>query len=471
MRTPSLFPRSAPGAMSQMSHMFQMSHRARAVCLSLALLTLAGAHAPARADAGPDFAAVVQRHDAAVVNIAVSGVNPQAQPAQQQAVRGEGSGFIVRDDGLILTNAHVVREARHIVVKLKDRREFPAVVVGMDERTDVAVLAIEAQGLPTVNIGRDADLQVGQWVLAIGSPYGFEHSVSAGVVSARQRTLPGPQNVPLIQTDVAVNPGNSGGPLFNAQGEVVGINSAIYSGTGGYQGLSFAIPIDVAMRVKDQILAQGHATHARVGLSTQTMNLALARSFGLAQPQGVLVLNVDPDGPARQAGVQMGDVLLAANGRTIRDADDVPGIVAQQQPGEVMRLQLWREGRMVDAAVTLADAGPLPRAVAGAAQTQAQPQTESASTQSDRLTWGLVLKPATSSKGAQAGLPAGVLVASVSGSSLEAGINRGDVILAVNGDAVRNPSEARRALAAAGPYVALLIEREGQRAFVPVTRN
>ncbi len=432
--------------------------------LSFALpLAWAPAAAHARSEAGPNFAEVVRQHDAAVVNLAVSGVNPQAKPAQQ-AVRGEGSGFIVRDDGLILTNAHVVRDARHIVVKLKDRREFPAVVIGLDERTDVAVIAIEAKGLPTVKIGRDADLQVGQWVLAIGSPYGFEHSVSAGVVSARQRTLPGPQNVPLIQTDVAVNHGNSGGPLFNAQGEVVGINSAIYSGTGGYQGLSFAIPIDVAMRVKDQILAQGHATHARVGLSTQTMNLALARSFGLAQPQGVLVLNVDPDGPARRAGVQMGDVVLAANGRTIRDADDVPGIVAQQQPGEVMQLRLWREGRVVDTAVTLADAGPLPRA--GVAQDAAKGakagQTHLASALPDHLTWGLVLKPA---------LPAGAVVASVSGSSLEAGITRGDVILAVNGDAVRNPSEARRALAAAGPYVALLIEREGQRAFVPVTRN
>ncbi|MEY4766347.1 MAG: hypothetical protein RI907_3020 [Pseudomonadota bacterium] len=429
----------------------------RALCLSLALLTLAGVQVPAHADAGPDFAEVVRRHDAAVVNIAVSGVNPQASGAAR-LVHGEGSGFIVRADGLIVTNAHVVRDARHIVVKLKDRREFEARVIGVDDRTDVAVLAIDASALPTVTLGRAADVQVGQWVLAIGSPFGFEHSVSAGVVSARQRTLAGPQTVPLIQTDVAVNPGNSGGPLFNAQGEVVGINTAIYSGTGGYQGLSFAIPIDVAMRVTDQILAQGRATHARVGLSTQTMNLALARSFGLAQPQGVLVLNVDPEGPAHQAGLQVGDVVLAANGRAIRDADDVPGIVATQQPGEQMHLSVWREGRLIAADVTLADASP-PRPAAAALPARSPSASAAAA---DALTLGLVLRE---------GRHSGALVASATGSALEAGVNRGDVILAVNGDAVANPSQARRALAAAGPYVALLIERRGERAYVPITRN
>jgi serine protease Do len=444
-------------------------------CLGAALVALGPrAHAADMAEVpstarGPDFVEVVKRFDGAVVNIAISGVNPLAKP-KDQSVHGEGSGFLVRSDGLILTNAHVVKGARHIVVKLKDRREFDAQVLGLDERTDVAVLAIEASGLPTVNIGHDADLQVGEWVLAIGSPFGFEHSVSAGVVSARQRLLPGPTAIPVIQTDVAVNPGNSGGPLLNARGQVVGINAAIYSDTGGYQGLSFAIPIDLAMRVKDQILAQGHATHARVGISTQTLNLPLARSFGLAQPRGVLVLSVDPSGPGASAGLKSGDVVLSVNDQPLRDPDELPVMVAMAQPGDVLRMVLWRDGREQHTLVTLAEvtgvqasgsthADP-PKRVARAAR---PPQVAAATGP-----LGLRLRPAGKRDGTHTGA---AVVQAVSGSALEAGLAQGDVILAVNGRSVQNVAQARHALASAGPDVALLVERHGERAFIPVTQN
>ena len=419
---------------------------------------------PAAASQRPDFAQVVQRYDDAVVNISVSGVNPLAKP-QDRSVHGEGSGFIVRSDGIIVTNAHVVKDARHIVVKLKDRREFEARVLGTDPRTDVAVLVIDANQLPVMQIGQDAKLQVGQWVLAIGSPYGFEHSVSAGVVSARQRLLPGPLSIPLIQTDVAVNPGNSGGPLLNERGEVVGINAAIYSGTGGYQGLSFAIPIDLAMRVKDQILTQGHATHARVGVSTQTMNLALARSFGLPQPRGVLILQVDPQGPGAAAGLRTGDVVLSVNDQPLHDPDELPVMVSMAQPGDVLHMALWRDGQEQQALVTLAEVTPDTDAAPTAQAGKRSPGPAVA--QAD-APLGLQLRTARAKDKAK---PGAVVVQAASGSSLEAGISQGDVILAVNGRAVSDLSQARHALSSAGPYVALLVERQGERAFIPVTQN
>jgi serine protease Do len=219
-------------------------------------------------------------------------------------VRGQGSGFIVSADGIILTNAHVVRDATEVSVKLTDRREFIAKVLGADPKTDVAVLKIDARDLPVVALGRTSDLRVGEWVLAIGSPFGFENTVTAGVVSAKGRSLPDDSAVPFIQTDVAVNPGNSGGPLFNARGEVIGINSQIYSRTGGYQGLSFAIPIDLALGIKDKLVAHGKVEHARLGVIVQEVNQALADSFGLDKPQGALVSAVEKGGPADKAGLQ-----------------------------------------------------------------------------------------------------------------------------------------------------------------------
>ena len=318
---------------------------------------------PAAAVVAPNFADITARNGAAVVNISVvgssramgedgdeaaarqgqgqgqglQGMDPndpffeffrrfgvpgmpgmgQGQPQRDVPTRGEGSGFIVSSDGLILTNAHVVRGAKEVTVKLTDRREFSAKVLGADPKTDVAVLRIEAKNLPTVSLGKTADLRVGDWVLAIGSPFGFESSVTAGVVSAKGRTLPDDSFVPFLQTDVAINPGNSGGPLFNARGEVVGINSQIYSRSGGYQGVSFAIPIEVATRVQQQIVATGKVQHARLGVAVQEVNQAFADSFKLDRPEGALVSSVDKSGPAAKAGLEPGDVVRKIDGQPI----------------------------------------------------------------------------------------------------------------------------------------------------------
>ncbi|MBW8722871.1 MAG: trypsin-like peptidase domain-containing protein, partial [Polaromonas sp.] len=299
----------------------------------------------------PDFSQITERYGPAVVNISVTGTtkvrneSPLAQgddddnddaqsgdpffeffkrfqqgPGRPGGVprevptRGQGSGFIVSADGIILTNAHVVRDAKEVTVKLTDRREYRAKVLGADPKTDVAVLRIEAKNLPVVTLGKVSDLKVGEWVLAIGSPFGFENTVTAGVVSAKGRSLPDDSAVPFIQTDVAVNPGNSGGPLFNAKGEVVGINSQIYSQSGGYQGVSFAIPVDLAIKVKDQIVATGKVEHARLGVSVQEVNQSLADSFGLDRPAGALVANVEKGSPADKAGLQTGDVIRSIDG-------------------------------------------------------------------------------------------------------------------------------------------------------------
>ena len=329
----------------------------------------------------PDFTAIVQRFGPAVVNIAVSNAAGNADaddagaapdpndpvfqffrrhglpmpnaPRGGQPARGEGSGFIVSADGLILTNAHVVRGAKEVTVKLTDRREFQARVVGRDDKTDVAVLRIDAANLPTVPLGNPNDLKVGEWVLAIGSPFGFENSVTAGVVSAKGRSLPDDGYVPFIQTDVAVNPGNSGGPLFNARGEVIGINSQIFSRSGGYQGLSFAIPIDLAVSIKDQIVTTGHATHGRLGVAIQDVNQALADSFKLAKPEGALVAQVELGSAAAKAGVKTGDVIRAYNGQPIVDAGDLPALVGQAKPGTLARLDIWRNGEAKTLSVTL----------------------------------------------------------------------------------------------------------------------
>jgi serine protease Do len=299
----------------------------------------------------PDFAQIAERHGAAVVNISVSGTraasdDDEDEPAMPRGrlMRGQGSGFIIGADGTILTNAHVVRGAKEVTVKLTDRREFQAKVLGADPRTDIAVLKIDARNLPTVPLGSSRSLRVGEWVLAIGSPFGFENSVSAGVVSAKGRSLPDDSFVPFIQTDVAVNPGNSGGPLFNGRGEVVGINSQIFSRTGGYQGLSFAIPIDLAVRIKDQIVATGQARHARLGVAIQEVNQTLADSFKLDRPEGALVSSVDPGSPADKAGLKAGDVIRQVDGQAIVASGDLPALIGQSAPGQTVALEIWRQG-------------------------------------------------------------------------------------------------------------------------------
>lgn len=269
-----------------------------------------------------------------------AGVQPQPAEADESSL---GTGFIVSADGLILTNAHVVARGTQINVKLPDRREFKARLVGLDAVADVALLKIDAGGLPTVRIGEPSSVEPGDGVVAIGSPYGFGNSVTAGIVSAKGRLLPGAEYMQFLQTDVPINPGNSGGPLFNLRGEVIGINSRIYSRSGGYQGLSFAIPIDAAMRIKDQLLSTGTVTRGRIGVSVQEVGQALADTFRLPRPAGALVNYVEPRGAADRGGLKPGDVILSVQGRDVVQAADALGFIAEQRPGDAIRLRVWRE--------------------------------------------------------------------------------------------------------------------------------
>ena len=386
------------------------------------------------------------------------GVPGGAMPGQPNNVptRGQGSGFIVSADGLVLTNAHVVKGATDVTVKLTDRREFRAKVLGADPKTDVAVLKIDAKNLPVVRMGSTRDLQVGEWVLAIGSPYGFENSVTAGVVSAKGRSLPDDSMVPFIQTDVAVNPGNSGGPLFNARGEVVGINSQIYSRSGGYQGLSFAIPIELAAKVKDQIVATGRVEHAQLGVAVQEVNQAFADSFQLDKPEGALVASVSKGSPAEKAGLQPGDVIRQINGQAIVASGDLPAWVGQALPGQNVRLQIWRNGKPQELTATLGNAND--KAVKQARNDAAGGKSQ----------LGLALRPLSADERKESGVSEGLVIEQASGPAANAGVQAGDVLLAINGVPAKDIAQVRAAMAKAGKSVALLIERNGDKIFVPV---
>jgi serine protease Do len=374
---------------------------------------------------------------------------------QRMPVRGQGSGFIVSPDGLILTNAHVVRGADEVVVKLTDRREFKAKVLGQDDKTDVAVLKIDAHDLPTVPLGDSSALAVGEWVLAIGSPFGFENTVTAGVVSAKGRSLPDEGMVPFIQTDVAVNPGNSGGPLLNAHGQVVGINAQIYSRTGGYQGVSFAIPIELALHVKDEIVAHGKVDHARLGVAVQEVNQALADSFKLSRPEGALVSTVDPGGPAEQAGIKPGDVIQRVNGRPIIASGDLPALIGMAKPGERVSIDVWRQGKAEQLTARL-----------GSASSKTVRVTDAGGASKGKL--GLALRPLQPQEKQQARINDGLLVEQASGPAARAGVQSGDVVVSVNGQPVQGVEQVRDIVARAGKSVALLIWRDGQQLFVPV---
>ena len=369
---------------------------------------------------------------------------------------GQGSGFIVSADGLVLTNAHVVKGASDVTVKLTDRREFRAKVLGSDPKTDVAVLKIEARNLPTVRLGSTRDLQVGEWVLAIGSPFGFENSVTAGVVSAKGRSLPDDSLVPFIQTDVAVNPGNSGGPLFNGRGEVVGINSQIYSRSGGYQGVSFAIPIELADKIKEQIVATGKVRHAKLGVAVQEVNQAFAESFQLDKPEGALVASVTKDSPADKAGLQAGDVIRQVDGQPIVASGDLPAWVGQAQPGQKARLSVWRQGKPLELTATLGDASDKGKAVAKADEATGKGQL------------GLSLRPLDPDERREVGVKEGLVIEQARGPAAAAGVQPGDVLLAINGAPAKDIEQVRAAMAKAGKSVALLIERNGDKIFVPV---
>ena len=428
----------------------------------------------------PDFSAIVEQYGQSVVNISVDrtvkasmdrsslqDMDPDspffeffkhfrgAMPGGEAPSRAMGSGFIVGADGIVLTNAHVVADAREVTVKLIDKREFPAKVVGIDRATDVAILRIDAKGLPAVKLGDPEKTRVGDWVLAIGAPFGFENSATAGIVSAKSRALPDEGYVPFIQTDVAVNPGNSGGPLFNMNGEVIGINSQIYSRSGGYQGVSFAIPINVAMGIEQQILSNGKVTRGHLGVSIQEVNQQLADSFGLKKPEGALVSSVEKGSPAEKAGIVSGDVILSFNGKRIDRVNDLPSQVAELKPGSKSSLELWRQGAKREVEVSV---GELKSASAKAANSEGADQ--------GRL--GVAVRPLTAEERKQVDVPNGLLVEDVTGAAARAGIEPGDVILSLNGVSVRSAAQLSGLLEKAGKHVALLVYRDNARIFVPI---
>lgn len=430
----------------------------------------------------PDMSGIVARNGAAVVNISVSGTTKTAnapdfsqldpndpfyeffrrfggqQPRGdrgERQVRGQGSGFILRDDGIVLTNAHVVDGADEVTVKLIDKREFKAKVLGVDKTTDVAVLKIDARNLPILKIGSAANTRVGEWVLAIGSPFGFENSATAGIVSAKSRSLPDDNYVPFIQTDVAVNPGNSGGPLFNMAGEVIGINSQIYSRTGGYQGLSFAIPIEVAMNVEEQIVKHGKVQRGRLGVTIQELNQSLADSFGMSKPGGALVSSIENGSPAAKAGLEPGDVILSLNGKDISTSNELPPLVADIRPGESAKLKIWRKGGSRELEVKV-----------GAQKEEKQASGESKEAAQGRL--GLAVRPLTPDERRQADVKSGLLVENATGAAARAGLRPGDVVLSVNGEPITSVEQFRALVTKATKRVALLIQREDAKLFVPI---
>jgi serine protease Do len=435
----------------------------------------------ARVTGLPDFSGLVAENGAAVVNISVvekpqkmagpgnpgepsDSDDPLSQffrhyqlpaPGHAPPARGIGSGFIVSSDGYVLTNAHVVDDASEVTVKLTDRREFVAKVIGADKRSDVALIKIAATGLPTVHFGDSSRLKPGQWVVAIGSPFGFENSVTAGVVSATARPLD-ENYVPFIQTDAAVNPGNSGGPLFNVDGQVIGINAQIYSRTGGYMGMSFAIPIDLALNVKNQLLTKGKVSRSRIGVGVQDVNQKLAQSFGLGTPHGALISSVEPKSPSERAGLKPGDVITSVNGHYIDHSFDLPTIIADIPPGNVAHVGIWHDHKAdtVDVKTVLLDEEP----------------ARTAHSESDEGggKLGLAVRPLDPKEQQQLHTRGRLLVEDVSGPALAAGLQAGDVVLGVNGAGVSSVADLKREVARAGHSVALLIQRDEAQIYVPV---
>jgi serine protease Do len=424
----------------------------------------------------PNYRAIVAQNQAAVVGISVEGrtqVSSQmpdlgnlfgfdpfgnrVEPRLRQGIpmRGQGSGFIISADGLVLTNAHVVKGADQVLVKLTDHREFKAKVLGVDAESDIAVLKIDGHGLQPVRLGNSDLLSVGDYVLAIGAPFGLEQTATAGIVSAKARSLPGDGAVPFIQTDAAVNPGNSGGPLFDATGAVVGINSQIYTSSGGNQGVAFAIPIKLAEQVETQIVKIGKVEHGRLGIEVQSLDQSLADSFKLSSPNGALVAKVVPDSAAAHAGLKPGDVILKLNDENINDAGQLSARVSMAPPGEQITLAISRDGKPMTLKVKLGSANELTA------------DNQSADS-SDQMHLGLSVRPLSPNEREQTGVPNGLVVEDAQGRAAEAGIQQGDVVLSVNGTPVNSVAQLRALVREHGKQMALLIQRGDSRIFVPV---
>jgi serine protease Do len=370
-----------------------------------------------------------------------------------------GSGFIISNDGYILTNAHVAMDSDEVTVKLTNKREYKAKVIGVDQRTDVALIKINANDLPVVQIGDPSKLDVGEWVAAIGAPFGFENSVTAGIVSAKGRTLPDGNFVPFIQTDVAVNPGNSGGPLFNMRSEVVGINSQIYSRTGGFMGVSFAIPIDIAMNVVKQLRTSGKVTSGRIGVQVQEVTAELAKSFGLKEVRGALITLIEQNSPADKAGIRPGDVILSFDNKPIQTASDLALMVANAKPGTTVPVQAWRKGNAISFNVTVGESEP-ERTATASPEKPDRPQPNQA---------GLVLADLSAEQRKQLNISRGVVVRSAVGEALRAGLQSGDIILAINNVPVDNAAMLNTQLKqSAGNTIALLVMRGNVTLYLPL---
>jgi serine protease Do len=450
----------------------------------LASLVLLLASGMAAAQSLPDFTKLVEAQGAAVVNVSTSQSvknSPQSpvpeddpfydffrrfgppQGPREYESQSLGSGFIISSDGFILTNSHVVSAADDITVKLNDKREFKARLIGFDKRTDVAVIKIEANGLPHVTIGDPKILKVGEWVLAIGSPFGFENTVTAGIVSAIGRSLPQENYVPFIQTDVAINPGNSGGPLFNMKGEVVGINAQIYSRTGGFMGLSFAIPINVAMNIADQLRTSGRVSRGRIGVVIQEVTNELAESFGLPGSQGALVNSVEKGGPADKAGIETSDVILKFDGNVVESSRDLPRIVGQTKPGSRVIVEVWRKGKAKSISIIV---GEIADEAAASRATPDQPEQ----TRNTIAKLGLTVSSLSADQRRELDIKGGVIVEQVDGPAARAGIRRGDIVLALNNHDVKSIDQLKQLMAeySKARSVALLVRRGQGAIYVPI---
>ncbi len=442
----------------------------------------------------PDFTELVEKQGAAVVNISTvqtvhGGGGPgfmlppgmseddpfyeffrRFQPpggqggGQDYKTQSLGSGFIVSADGYVMTNAHVVSDADEVIVKLIDKREFKAKIIGSDRRADVALLKIEASNLPKVTLGDPTQLKVGEWVVAIGSPFGLENTVTAGIVSAKGRALPQENYVPFIQTDVAINPGNSGGPLFNMRGEVVGINSQIFSRSGGYMGLSFAIPIDVALDVQNQLKAGGKVSRGWLGIQIQEVTKELAESFGMKNTSGALVAGVEKGSPAEKGGLEPGDVILKFDGKVISTSSDLPRAVGSTRPGKDATIEILRKNATRNLSVKV---GEMPDDKDEAAR----PSRGPAKAEANRL--GLMLRDLNAQQKKKLNGKNGVLVVDAQGSAAQAGIRRGDVVLAVNNTEIQSVDQFNKQVdsVVSGKTIALLIQRGENTLYVPVKVN